>query len=171
MGARVILSFTEHLHNRSKEIGFTVPGLCSAFGVTNSVWCVMSCWNRVAPSQGIGIEGNLCVWAKHWRRNGHSTKRDTSKLSSSITLSGHILLDRSRHTWKHWNGRSYSTCRTIKTLLLPTNIYFDRWHTAWLFSISALMKKSKNGSIRRSPQKTHHFFEMISNNFQKDGKK
>ena len=26
-----------------------------------------------------------------------------------------------------------------------------RWHTAWLISISALMKKSKNGSNRGSP--------------------
>jgi len=29
----------------------------------------------------------------------------------------------------------------------------------------------KNGSIRGSPQKTHRFFEMISDNCQKGGKK
>ena len=31
--------------------------------------------------------------------------------------------------------------------------------------------ESKNGSIRGSPQKIHRFFEMVSNNCQKDGKK
>ena len=54
---------------------FTVPRLCSAFGGNNLVWCIMSYWNRVKRSQGIGIERNYCVWAEHWRRNGHITKR------------------------------------------------------------------------------------------------
>ena len=36
---------------------------------------------------------------------------------------------------------------------------------------AALMKKSKNGSIRGSPQKTHRSFEMVSENCQNDGKK
>jgi len=40
---------------------FTVPRSCSAFGGTSSVWCIMSCWNRVKPSQGIGIECSWCV--------------------------------------------------------------------------------------------------------------
>jgi len=31
--------------------------------------------------------------------------------------------------------------RTLQTLLLPTTICFDRWHTAWMISISAFMKK------------------------------
>ena len=34
--------------------------------------------------------------------------------------------------------------------------------------ISALMKKSKNWSIRGMPQKTHRFFEMVSDSCQKD---
>ena len=42
---------------------YTVSRLCSAFGGTNSVWCIMSCWNRVKPPQGIGIERNWYVWA------------------------------------------------------------------------------------------------------------
>ena len=66
--------------------------------------------------------------------------------------------------WKRWNGRSYPTHSTLQTLLLLTVICFDRWHTAWLISISALMKKWKNVS----PQKAHGFFEMISDNSQKD---
>ena len=37
---------------------FTLPRLCSAFGGTSSVWSIMSYWNRVKPSQGIGIERN-----------------------------------------------------------------------------------------------------------------
>ena len=61
----------------------TVPRLCSAFGRTSSVWCIMNCWNRVKPLQEIDIERIWCVWAEHWKRNGHSTKRDTTKLSSS----------------------------------------------------------------------------------------
>ena len=37
--------------------------------------------------------------------------------------------------------------------------------------ISALIKKSKSGWIRESPQKTHRFFKMVSENCQKDGKR
>ena len=69
---------------------------------------------------------------------------------------------------QHVNGRSNVAkpvktyletlkLRTLQTLLLPTTIRFDQWHTAWLIRISAVMKKSKNGSIRGSPQKTNHF--------------
>ena len=54
---------------------FTVPRLYSEFGRISLVWCIMSCWNRVKPSEGIGIESNRWVWAEHWRRNGHSTER------------------------------------------------------------------------------------------------
>ena len=72
---------------------FTVLKLYSAFGGTSSVWCIMSCLNRVKPSQGIGIECNYCVWAEYWRRNGHSTRRDTTKLSSSMTMLGHMSQD------------------------------------------------------------------------------
>ena len=126
-----------------------------------------------------GAKVMLCIWwdqlvvvyYEHWRRNGHSTKKDMTKLCSSMTMFGHKSQDRSRHIWKRWNGRSYPSRRTLQKLLLPTNICFDRWHTAWLISISALMEKSKNRSIRGSPQKTHHFFEMVSDNCQKDGKK
>ena len=89
-------------------------------------------------------------------------KKDTTKLSSSMTMLSHMSQDRSKHTWKVWNGRSYPTRRTLQTLLLPTTICFDRWHTAWVISISTLMKKLKNRSIRGSPQKTHHFFQMVS---------
>ena len=91
------------------------------------------------------------------RRNGHSIKRDTTKLSSSMTMISHMSQDRSRDSWKRWNGRSYPTRRTLQTFLLPTTICFDQCHTAWLIRISAIMNKSKNGSIRRSPQKTHRF--------------
>ena len=33
--------------------------------------------------------------------------------------------------------------RTLDTLLHPTTIYFDRWHTACLISISTLMTSQK----------------------------
>ena len=72
---------------------FTVLRLCPAFSRTSSVWCIMSCWNRVKPSQGICIVRNWCVWAEHWRKNGHSAKRDTTKLSSSITMLDHMSED------------------------------------------------------------------------------
>ena len=106
---------------------FTVPRLCSACIGTSSERCIMSCWNRVKSSQGISIERNWYVWAEHWRRNGHNIKRDTTKLSSSMTMLGHMLQDWSRHTWKRWNGRSYPTRRTLQMLLLPTTICFDWW--------------------------------------------
>ena len=131
---------------------FTVPRLCSAFGETSSVWWIMSCWNGVKLSQRIAIARNWCVWAEHWWRNGHSTKRDTTKLSSS------------------WKGRSYPTRRTLQTLLLPSTICFDRWDTAWLISISALMKKSINGSICGSPQKTYYFSRWYPKIARKMGK-
>ena len=77
---------------------FAVPRLSSAFGGTSLVWCIMSCWNWVKPLQGIGIQRNWCVWTEHWRRNGHSTKRDTSKLTSSMTMHGLMSQGLSRHT-------------------------------------------------------------------------
>ena len=75
-------------HRRTDRI-FTVPRLCSAFGGTSSVWCIISCWNQVILSQGIVFKRNWCVWAEHWRKNGYSTKRDTTKLSSSMIMLGH----------------------------------------------------------------------------------
>ena len=157
--------------NRRMGRIFTLPSLCFVFGWTRSGWCIMSCWKRVKPSQGIGIERNWCLWVEHWRRNGHSTKRDMTKLSSSMTTLGHMSQDRSRHTWKRWNRRFYFTRCTLQTLLLPTTICFDRWQNAWLIIISALIKKSKNRSIRGSSEKTHRFFMMVSDNCQKDRKK
>ena len=46
---------------------FTVLRLCSAFGGTSSVRCIMSCWNRVKPSQGIGIERNWSAFPLLWK--------------------------------------------------------------------------------------------------------
>ena len=44
---------------------FTMPRLCSAFGGTTSRWYIMSYWNRVKPSQGIGIKWNYCIWVEN----------------------------------------------------------------------------------------------------------
>ena len=63
---------------RRPDLIFTVPRLCIIFGGTSSLWCFMSCSNKVKQSQGIVIEWNWCVWAEHWRRNGHSSKRYTT---------------------------------------------------------------------------------------------
>ena len=65
------------------------------------------------------------------------------KLSSSMTTHGHMSQNQSRHTWNHWNGRSYPSRRTLQKLLLPTTIFFDRRHTAWLISIFRSYEKSK----------------------------
>ena len=64
-GSTTIISSAENygecpdmpLHRRPDRIS-TVPRLCSAFSGSSSMWCIMSCWNRVKPSQGIGIECN-----------------------------------------------------------------------------------------------------------------
>ena len=97
--------------------------------------------------------------------------RNDSKPRKCISTVGLMLQNRWKPTWERWNGRSYPTRRTLQTLLLPTTICFDQWNTAWLISISAFMKKSKKGSIRGLPQKTHRFFKIVSDNCQKDGKK
>ena len=44
---------------RRPDRTFSVPRLCFAFGDTSSVLCIMNCWNRVKPSQGIGEMGGL----------------------------------------------------------------------------------------------------------------
>ena len=69
-----------------------------------SMWCIMCCWNRVKPSQGIGIERNWCVWAEHWRRNGYSTYQ---KRHDKVIL-------------QHDNARPYAT-RSVKTYLETLN--------------------------------------------------
>ena len=79
----------------------------------------------------------------------------------SISTAGPMLQNRWKPTWKRWNVRSYTTLCTIQTLLLPNTLCFDRWHTAWLIRISAPMMKTKNGSIRESPQKNHRFLWKI----------
>ena len=113
-----------HPRSRLDRIS-TVPRSCSAFGGTSSVWCIMSCRNWVKPLQRIGIERNWCVWAEHWRRNGHSTKRDATKLSPSMTMHGHMSQDRSGLTWKRWNRRSCPTRRILQMLLLRSIIYLS----------------------------------------------
>ena len=63
----------------------------------------VSYYELLKPSKtitGVGIERNICVCAEHRRRNGHRTKRDTTKLSFSMTMPDHVSLDRPRHTRK-----------------------------------------------------------------------
>ena len=120
---------------------FTVPRLCSTFHGTSSMWCIMSCCNRVKLSRGIGIECNWCVWAEHWRRNGHMSQ------------------DWSRYTWKLSRHCSFR---------LPFDSIDG---TRPGSSVSALIKIIKNGSIRRLPQKTHRLFKMVSHNCHKGRKK
>ena len=75
---------------------------------------------------------------------------------------GPMLKSLSRHTWESWNGRSYLSRRTLQT-----DIFFDQWHTGWIISIFAFLKKSKNGSISGWPQKMHRFsrWYYTPNNF------
>ena len=83
---------------------------------------------------------------------------------------GHMSQDRSRHTWKRWNGRLYpSRCCSFR---LPfVSIDGTRPGSSEFSLLWKSQKKSKNGSIRGSPQKTHLFSEMVFDNYQKDGKK
>ena len=74
---------------RRPDLILTVSRLYSVFSGTSS-----ECWIKL--SQGIGIERNWCVWAEHWRRNGHSTKRNMTKLSSSKTMLDHMSQDPSK---------------------------------------------------------------------------
>ena len=57
----------------------------------------------------------------------------------SMSAVGPMLKNRWKPTWKRWNGRSYRIRRTYQTLLLPTTICLDWWHTAWLISVSVLI--------------------------------
>ena len=131
---------------------FMVPRLCSA----------ETEWNHHRRS----VSSPIDAFKPSIEEETATVLRVTTKLSSSMKMLGHISQDWSRHTWERWNRRSYHTHRTLQTLLLPTAICFDRWHTAWLISISTLIKMSKRGS----PQNTHRLFEIVSDNGQKDGK-
>ena len=51
-------AFTTIIPSTENYEKFTVPRLCSASGGTSSLWCIMSCYNPVKPSQGIGIKRN-----------------------------------------------------------------------------------------------------------------
>ena len=100
--------------------------------------------------------------------SGFSASRAVILMSRTATVVGKRKFSKIPN-WRHYLHED--SCQTLQTLSPPTTICLDRWHTTWLISISALMKKSKNGSIRGSTQKTHRFFEMVSDNCQNDEKK
>ena len=70
---------------------FTVPRLCSAFGRTSSVWCIMSCWNQVTGdpsntrrsfSRNMKSSGKraLSTWVCSWIEGLASTNTCRSRL-------------------------------------------------------------------------------------------
>ena len=124
-------SQTEYLRCQDYALHFMGP---ARYGV---LWTV--CWNRVKPSLGSVWNAIDAFELSIGGKNGHSTKRDTTKLSSSITMPGDMSQDPSRHTSKNWNA----THRTLQTLLLPTTISFDRWHMPSFINISTLIKTKK----------------------------
>ena len=138
-----------NIHGTSYALHFVGPAHCDI------LWAVKTEWNHHRRSVSKAIDAFEPSIEEE-------TKRDMTKLFSSIIMLGRMSQDRSKHTWKRWNGKSYPTRRTLQTLLVPNTICFDRWLTSSLISISALMNNSKNGSIRGSPQETHRFFEMAS---------
>ena len=126
----------------------------------------ITCWRLVPNARRIGrIIGSDST--SHFETpQSHENGSEASKLGSvrveaerrrfcTMSAVGPMLQNQWKPTLKRWHGRSYPTCRT-----LPISI-----------SISTFIKKSKNRSIRGSPQKTHRFFKMVADNCQKDGKK
>ena len=61
----------------------------------------------------------------------------------SMSMVCPMLQNRWKPAWKRLNGRSYPTRRTLQTLLLPTTICFDPWHTALRDAIILCMQKMK----------------------------
>ena len=54
---------------RGPDRKFTVPRLCSEFCGSSSVWCIISCWNQVKPSQGISIAPDVAPFDYHLFRS------------------------------------------------------------------------------------------------------
>ena len=76
---------------------FTIPRLCSAFSGPSSIWCIMCCWNRVKPSQGIGIQRQLMRLSGALKKNRSQYQEGHDK----------VIL-------QHNNARSH-LARTVKT--------------------------------------------------------
>ena len=122
---------------------FTLRRLFCVFGGTRSVLFIMSCWNRMKPSLGNGIERNWCVWAEHSAKNSHNTSRSTKKWFYSMTTLGLTLTNPLKPSWKRSNGKSYPTRGIPQILRSPIITCSGRWHMVWLISNSAHMKTSK----------------------------
>ena len=61
-------------------------------------------------------------------RQTAAIQREMIKWFCSMTMLDSMLRKWSRHTWKHWNGKSYLTHHILQTLLPLTITYFDQWH-------------------------------------------
>ena len=76
---------------------------------------IISCWIRMKPSLGNGIERNWCVWAEHCAKNGHNTSRGTKKWFYSMTTPGLTLPNPLKPPWTladpvERTVREYSDC-------------------------------------------------------------
>ena len=101
----------------------------------------MSCSNWPQPLQKIAINYHWCVWAEHWRKNGHYTSRDMTKWFCNMTMLGHVLQNGWKPTWKYLNGKSYLNHHIHLTLPYSIITCSDQWYMAWLSSTFILWKK------------------------------
>ena len=128
----------------------------------------MSCSNQVKPSQEIAIDSNWSIGAKHWRKNSHSTSRDTTKWFCNMTMLGHMLQNMKTYLETlRWEVLLY--CHIHQTLPCPIITCNDRWHMARLSSTFILMKKPEDGSIH-SYLKRHCFSTVEFKCCKNDGK-
>ena len=114
----------------SKEIGFRTSWNRE---ILNGVYLLMNrCFkdgiargfhNALWPATKNAFTTIIPSAENHGERQSTSTARPNihvakvmlciTKLSSSMTMLGHMSQDRSRNTWKRWNGKSYPTRRTL----------------------------------------------------------
>ena len=120
---------------------FTVPRLCSTFGGISSVWYIISGWKGVKTSHRISVSNAIDAIEPAIEEETATVRIERRQSYAPAWQCSATSQDRSRHTSKCWNGRFHPTRCTLQTLLLPNTICFDRWHTAWLISISSVIKE------------------------------
>jgi len=151
---------TEYSQFKSRALYLVGPARRSV------LWAAKTIWNNHRWSVSKAVN----AFKPSIERNDRNTTRDTIKWFCNMTMLDPMSQNRSKHTWKRWNGKSYPTRHPFSRHCSLYHLFRSMAH-GLADQHLRLMKKSKIGSIRGSPQKMSSFFDAGFVRCPKDGRK